>query len=165
VALDILPHGIALAGRLLRRELAQCTWIVEGAPEGELRAITQVEHTSVMLTVSMASRPTENSLTVRCDAGTIRADLFHGFSVIERGVASRADKIARPFQTSAELFAGATLNLAKRAIRREPAYPGLRELVRQFNLAVQHAAESPISVREAIDVARVRDTIARQRRT
>lgn len=163
VALDILPHGLALAGRLLGRELASCDWTVSGGPHGEIRAMTQAGQTSLMLVVSMASRPTENSLTARCDDGTIRVDLFHGFASVERGGASRLDKIARPFKSSAGLFTSATVNLLKRGMRGEPAYPGLRELVRRFYLATQQHTESPIAVREAIDVGRVRDTIATAR--
>jgi predicted dehydrogenase len=163
IALDILPHGIALAGRLLNQELARCEWIVNAGPPGEIRAMADVGEASVMLAVSMASRPTENSLTVRCDGGTIRADLFHGFARIERGAASRLDKLARPFASSAGLFTEAAVNLAKRAVLREPAYPGLRELVRRFYLATEDLGESPISVREAIDVGRVRDRIAEAR--
>ena len=125
--------------------------------------MAQAGQTSVTLLVSMASRPTENSLTIRCDGGTVCADLFHGFATIERGVASRLDKIARPFKSSAGVFTGATANLLRRGFRGESAYPGLRELVRRFHLAMQGRGESPIAAREAIDVARVRDTIATAR--
>ena len=35
----------------------------------------------------------ENALIIRCDGGTVRANLFHGYATIERGAPSRIDKI------------------------------------------------------------------------
>jgi predicted dehydrogenase len=163
VALDILPHGLALARRLLGRELADCVWTVSSGPLGEIRAVTQVGPTSVMIAVSMSARPTENSLTVRGERGTVRADLFHGFATIERGPTSRLGKITRPFAAATGVLRAASSNLIGRGIRREPAYPGLRELIRRFHLAVQGRGASPITAEEAIDVARARDVLARSR--
>ena len=165
VALDILPHGLALAGRLLGVPLADSRWSVNGGQAGELRAVAQVGSASVMLAVSMRSRPTENSLTIRCAGGTVRADLFHGFATIERGSTSRAGKVVRPFAASSGILLAATSNLVGRTLRREPAYPGLRELVRRFHRASSGLEPSPISPREAIDVARARDAIASMRET
>lgn len=159
VALDILPHGLALAGRLLAAPLAEADWQVgQGAP-GEIRAAADTGGTSVALVVSMRSRPTENSLTLRCDRGTVRANLFHGYATIERGTPSRLDKAARPFLSGAQGLTAALGNLVGRAARRESAYPGLRELVRRFHLACAGHGLSPISVEESIDVARARDRI------
>jgi hypothetical protein len=107
----------------------------------------------------MQARPTENSLTARCDQATIRANLFHGFATIERGAASRLDKVVRPFAATSQVLRVAAANLARRAVRREPAYPGLRELVRRFHLACAGFGPSPISADESIDVARARDMI------
>jgi hypothetical protein len=111
----------------------------------------------------MRARPTENALTVRCDHGTIRANLFHGFATVERGAPSRLDKIGRPFFGSAQALGAAIGNLAGRALRSEVAYPGLRELVRRFHAACATGAASPIDVAESIDVARARDRIRADR--
>ena len=159
VALDILPHGLALARRLIGASVGDVEWRVSGGPPGEIRAMADVAGTSVMLAVSMRARPTETSLTARCDLGTMRANLFHGFATIERGKPSRLDKLGRPFLGSAQAMGAAMGNLAARLVRREPAYPGLRELVRRFHLACASGSPSPITVDESIDVARGRDTI------
>ena len=163
VALDILPHGLALARRLVGAALAGAPWQVGSGPPGELRATADIGETSVMLAVSMRARPTENSLTARCDLGTVRANLYHGFATIERGVPSRIDKVARPFLASSLTLGSALRNLGSRAVRGEPAYPGLRELVRRFHLACAGQGPSPIAVDESIDVARARDSIASKR--
>ena len=163
VALDILPHGLALARRLLGAPLASSSWQVDQGRAGELRLAGIVAETSVMIAISMHARPTENSLTVRCDRGTIRANLFHGYATIERGVPSRFEKIGRPFFGSALVFGAAASNLLARATRGETAYPGLRELVQQFHSATRGRGAPPISVDESIDVARTRDIIAAKR--
>jgi predicted dehydrogenase len=163
VALDILPHGLALARRLIGPSVATAEWIVGGGPPGELRAVADAGETSVVLGVSMHARPTENSLTVRCDRGTIRANLFHGFAIVERGAPSRLDKIGRPIVGSAQALGAAIGNLTGRAVRGELAYPGLRELVRRFHAACAAGGSSPVSVEESIDVARGRDSIAAKR--
>lgn len=163
VALDVLPHGLALARRWIGPSLAAADWRVGRAPPGELRVFGEAGGASVAFGVSMHARPTENSLTVRCDLGTIRANLFHGFATVERGVPSRLDKIARPFAGSAQTLVGAFGNLAGRAVRAEFAYPGLRELVRRFHAACASGGASPISVEQSIDVARARDRIGAAR--
>jgi len=164
VALDILPHGLALAGRLLEARLARVSWHVGTGPAGELRALADVGDTSVMLAVSMHARPTENSMTVRCDLGTIRANLYHGYATIERGMPSRIDKVGRPIVGSVLTLGAAFQNLGLRAARGETAYPGLRELVRRFHRACAGQEASPITVEDSIDVARARDSISVARR-
>jgi predicted dehydrogenase len=164
VAVDILPHGLALARRLIRASLTGVEWDVSGGPPGEIRAMADIGGTSVMLAVSMRARPTENALTARFDLGTVRANLFHGFATIERGRHSRLDKLGRPFLTSAQAMGAAAENLARRLVRRESAYPGLRELVRRFHLACANRTPSPIGVDEAVDVAWARDSIREARR-
>ena len=159
VALDILPHGLALARRILGAPLRGADWRVGQGPPGEIRAMADVGGASVMLMVSMRARPTENSLTIRCDGGTVRANLFHGYATIERGAASRVDKVGRPFVASTQAMGAAMANLVGRAVRREPAYPGLRELVRRFHLACAQSGPSPIGVEESLDVAHARDNV------
>ena len=163
IAIDILPHGLALARRLLSASLGDVRWQVGQGPVGEVRATGDVAGVSVTLTVSMRSRPTENSLTIRCDRGTVRANLFHGFATIERGTPSRLDKIGRPFVGSTLVLGAAIGNLVERAVTREAAYAGLAELVRRFHLACARRGPSPISAEESIDVARARDGIRDRR--
>ena len=164
VALDILPHGLALARRLIGVSVGGVEWRVSDGAPGEIRAMADVGRTSVMLAVSMRARPTENALTARHDLGTVRANLFHGYATIERGTPSRLDKLGRPFLGAAQEMTRALGNLVGRTVRREPAYPGLRELVRQFHVACASGGPSPISVDESIDVARARDSIREARR-
>ena len=163
VAIDILPHGLALARRLLSAPLGDVRWQVGQGPMGEIRATGDVAGVSVTLTVSMRSRPTENSLTVRCDRGTVRANLFHGYATIERGTPSRLDKIGRPIVGSTLVLGAAVGNLVERAVSRDVAYPGLAELVRRFHLACARLGPAPISADDSIDVARARDGIRDRR--
>jgi predicted dehydrogenase len=163
IALDILPHGLALSRRLLGRELTSAGWSVEGDVPGEVRLVAQLGSALVAIAVSMRARPTENSFVIRCDGGTVRGDLFHGFATIDRGQPSRWNKIGNPFVASSRVFGAAGLSLLGRATRNEPAYPGLRELIDRFHRAAAGRGEPPISVAESLDVARLRDRVARER--
>jgi predicted dehydrogenase len=159
VALDILPHGLALARRLLGSAWLESGWYTAPGEAGEIRASTACGSTSISMTVSMRARPTENSLTIRCDGGTVRANLYHGYASLERGTVSRFDKLARPFAGAALVLGAASENLARRVLRAESAYPGLRELVARFYQATTGACAPPIGAAESIDVARARDRL------
>jgi hypothetical protein len=100
-----------------------------------------------------------NVLRVIGDCGSATVDLFHGFAVFHGGRVSRGRKIAQPFASAAATLGAASANLAWRARRREPAYPGLRELVRAFYLAVEGAGPAPIPAAAIVDVATARDRL------
>ena len=159
VARDILPHGLSLARRLLGPAWLESGWYIAPGAAGEIRASTSCGPTSISIMTSMRARPTENSLTIRCDGGTVRANLYHGYASLERGAPSRLDKLARPFAGAALVLGAATSNLARRAVRGESAYPGLRELIARFYRATTGAGDTPITAAESIDVARARDTL------
>jgi predicted dehydrogenase len=159
VARDILPHGLALARRLLGSGWLESGWYIAPGEPGEIRASTACGSTSISMMVSMRARPTENSLTIRCDGGTVRANLYHGYASLERGNVSRLDKLARPFSGAALVLGAASGNLARRAFRAESAYPGLRELITRFYRATTGACAPPIGAVESIDVARARDRL------
>ena len=72
---------------------------------------------------------------------------------------SRFEKLSRPFAGAALVVSAATGNLARRALRGETAYPGLRELVTRFYRATIDGSESPINAAESVDVARARDRL------
>ena len=72
---------------------------------------------------------------------------------------SRMRKIARPFTLASANLAGATANLARRALRREQAYPGLRELIRRFYAAGTGIEADPIPPEETIAVTRAVDRV------
>jgi hypothetical protein len=113
----------------------------------------------VSIAISAHSRPTENVLRVLGSAGSATADLFHGFAVRHEGVVSRRAKMAQPFNVAGRTFGNASINLARRALRREFAYPGLRELVRQFYSATRGERPTPLSPASIADVACARDRI------
>jgi hypothetical protein len=107
----------------------------------------------------MSGRPTRNEMRLVARGGTIHLDFFHGFAFVEPGRSSRAHKIAHPFSLSALRTGSAAANLARRALRREPAYPGLRELIGRFYGAVRTGGPSPIGPGDALAVARARDRL------
>jgi predicted dehydrogenase len=156
---EILPHPLSLVALILQASLADVGWQVAHPVPGELHAVATVGTTIVDVAISAHGRPTENVIRVVGDSGSATADLFHGFAVRHGGAVSRRSKAARPFVLAATTLAGATVNLARRAVSRELAYPGLRELVRQFYAAIHGARPSPISADQTLDVAAARDRL------
>lgn len=155
---DVLPHPLSLVDRLVPGALVGADWLVARPRPGELRAVTTGDP-SLAITVSMGSRPTVATLTLHGTTGTIRADLFHGFSVVEPGGVSRARKAAHPFDLALRTGAAAGVNLARRARRSETAYPGLRTLVRAFHAAAATGGPAPVSEASALTVASARDAL------
>jgi predicted dehydrogenase len=155
VAFDILPHALALAARFCSTPITTGDWRLRHAAPGELLVDGLVGGVSVSVHVSMAGRPPVNQLRLVAERGTMHADLFHGFAYAERGTASRSGKITRPFVVAVRQGAAATGNLLWRALRGEPAYPGLRELVRRFYAAAAGEMPNPIPPAETLAVAAV----------
>jgi len=159
VVADILPGPLSLLARFLPNVIGSASWRVEHAAKGELRASSCVEKISVSMLVSMHGRPTVNALRLIAERGSVHADLFHGYSVVESGTVSRTHKVAYPFLRSGSTIFSATANLALRARRREPAYPGLRELISRFYESLRTGGNPPISAAETLAVAAARDRI------
>ena len=163
VIADILPHPLSLLDAFLPDALPSIEWTTHRPAAGELMVTAVAGVTAVRFLISMHARPTRHELTLYGDAGTVTADLFHGFAWRQRGRVSRMGKIARPFLSAASSSGAAAVNLARRAARREPAYPGLNTLVAQAYGALDDPARRPLSDRHILAVARARDRILQQR--
>jgi predicted dehydrogenase len=160
---EILPHPISILQRLLPgASVSRTHWSVHSPVAGELAAAASLDGVLVSMRISANARPTRFHTEVLCDRGSIEIDGFHGYAVVLPGAVSRAAKIAGPFSHAFRHLAGAAANLARRALRREFAYPGLRTLTRRFYNAVaqRDLAMCPISPEAAIDGAFVRDAIS-----
>ena len=156
---EILPHPLSLVAALLDAPLGAQQWQIVYPSAGELRAVTTIGGVVVAMAISAHGRPTENVLRVVGTAGSATADLFHGFAVRQPGLVSRQAKMAQPFVAAGLTLASASLNLARRALLREPAYPGLRELVRRFYSATRGERPVPFSPASIADIACARDRI------
>jgi predicted dehydrogenase len=159
LALDILPHPLSLIRRLLAAPLANIEWHAASSAPGEVRVSGASRGASVGILISASGRPTRNTVRLVGERGTMHIDLFHGFATFEPPAVSRSRKITRPFRVGAATLAGAGANLARRILAREPAYPGLRDLVAAFYGAIAAAAPSPITFEETMDVAEATDRL------
>ena len=159
IGADILPHPLSMISTFLPGGISAVNWKIHRPAAGELRVSGEAGETSVSISISMNSRPTENSFHLAGTDGTIHIDLFHGFSTFEPGTVSRTRKILHPFDLAIRTFAAAGSNLARRAVKREPAYPGLRSLIGEFYSSIRSASEPPIAPAEAIAIARTRDLL------
>jgi predicted dehydrogenase len=159
IAFEILPHVLAFSARLCRTPITSGDWVCQRPAAGELLVVGTVGDVGISARISMRGRPPVNQLRLVAEGGTIHTDLFHGFTMVEQPSSSRAMKIGRPFLFAAGLLAVATGNLVARTLRAESAYPGLRELVRQFYAAVSGREPNPIPVDETRAVMAVWDRL------
>lgn len=164
IVADILPHPLALFDVFLRDGLPETDWVAVRAQRGELHAVSDMGGVTAIISISMNARPTATTFEIVGTNGTIHLDLFHGYAFREPGQVSRARKMIHPFDHSARQFSAASLNLAGRALRQEPAYPGLRRLIGSFYEAIRGEGAPPISREAAVAVARGRDKLMKSQR-
>jgi predicted dehydrogenase len=159
IAAEILPHPLALIERLCPGVMASIHWNVIRPDAGEWRVAGGARELSVSILISLHGRPTESSFRIVTDGGVIELDLFHGFATIDTAGVSRATKMARPFRTALYRFNGASVQLARRVLAREFAYPGLRDLISEFYAAVRNGGPAPIQPGETLAVALACDAV------
>ena len=163
ICADILPHPIAIAQRLWPEQpLDQVDWSVSPMGSAGWQITSEIDAITLHITISLAARPTEASLAVYGDKGAWETDLFHGYARFRVGTATRYAKALRPFGDAASMLRHASANLTGRALRREPAYPGLRNLMAAFYASVTSGSPPPIGFKEAVSVAEIRDRFLAQ---
>lgn len=154
VLLELLPHAASLLRPIAGVPAADCDWTVFRSTAADLDLGADCEGLALDVRLSLAARPTLNRLSVTGQRGVIHADLFHGYAWREHGRVSRADKLLLPFRQSRDQFVAAAANLARRTFAREPAYPGLPQLITAFYGSMTTAALSPFGPHEILDSAR-----------
>jgi predicted dehydrogenase len=149
--IEILPHPVSLFRALLGGSAPNLDLLSFTDDDLELAG----DHAGARLAVSVSlrARPTRHELLVSGTGGTALVDLFHGFGTVDRAAVSRVSKALGPFRSSARLMAAAAANLARRALRQEPAYPGLRPLIEAFYGSVRGEASPPVSTEEMVEAA------------
>lgn len=161
VAADIVPHFLALTAAFAEQPIDDpaAEWHCLRSAPGEWLVTGRLDGVAISLTISMSSRPTRNEWEVRGSAGTGRADLFHGYSIIDRGGTTRRDKVLRPFRVSTASLGRAALNLGRRGLSGDRAYPGLRELLTATYRSIAEGTPAPIPPHETAAIARVSELL------
>lgn len=159
IAADILPHPLSLMQNFLPGNLPDDQWQASRPRHGELRISGEAMGATLSIFISLNARPPVCDFQIVGTEGTIYLNLFHGYAYLEPGRVSRTRKIAHPFEQSLRNLSAAAINLGRRALGRELAYPGLQRLISEFYSAVQTGGPSPIAAQEAIAIARVRDRL------
>ena len=107
--------------------IATADWSVLRASEGEISVGTVIGATRIGIRISMRGRPPVNRLRLVTDCGIFSTIRCNGLSVWDGTGNSRIMKLLRPVCSAAVMGAAASTNLIGRTLRRETAYPGLRE--------------------------------------
>jgi predicted dehydrogenase len=157
---EILPHPLSIVGAFWPNAgLNTARWSIHSSAPGEL--LVGGEHGGALLSIhiSLSGRPPCFEMNIAGERGSIAIDFLHGYSIRFNGSVSRQQKILQPFKIGLAQFGAASANLAKRALRGESAYPGLRLLVGRFYAAVRGESASPISLQDTLLVAIAREAI------
>jgi predicted dehydrogenase len=144
---EILPHPASLFHQFVPSFDPAAVEVVAATGE-ELALRGRQDSTQLDVFITLRGRPPVNELHLTGTRASAFADLFHGYSIVERTAASGRGKAARPFALGSKIFTRAAVNAVQRVARWEPAYPGLRELIRAFYASVATGGAAPISEAE-----------------
>jgi predicted dehydrogenase len=153
LVLEILPHPVSLFRKALGHGIDAGAWSVLAAGDDELEMTARDGAVALRIDIGLRARPTRNELVLTGSRATARVDLFHGYAVVEAGGTSRTAKALAPLRAGTRLLWTAGANLARRALLREPAFPGLRELIRRFHGSIAEGTPSPIDPEEIVEAA------------
>lgn len=152
---EIVPHAASLFHRFAPGFDPDEFEVHEG--QEDLALVGRRGPTWLEAFITLRGRPPRNELRVTGTRASAAADLFHGFSILDRVPPTRAGKALRPFALGARLLAGTAANGARRAAGLEVAYPGLRTLIGRFYASVTTGAPPPISEDEILAAAALTD--------
>jgi predicted dehydrogenase len=162
ILLEILPHPVALLHHFFDNKsesLFDPTVLnLQQFTDDDLELTGSWNDTRISIELSLRGRPTCNELRIVGTNGSAYIDLFHGYGLFETGQVSRQAKIIKPFRLGTQILANAGSNLLRRALRSEPAYPGLRELIDRFYQSIDRNTPPPISNTEILVIARAIDS-------
>ena len=153
LVLEILPHPVSLFRAVLAPGGAAPSWDVVTAGDDEMELVGARAGVRLRIDVALHARPTRNELVLTGTEATARVDLFHGYAVFESGGTSRAAKASAPLRAGTRLLWASGSNLARRALEREPAFPGLRELIRRFYASIAGGSPPPVDPEEMVEAA------------
>jgi predicted dehydrogenase len=143
---EILPHPVSVLCMLTGQDVVDHSqWTVAGTAEGEFFACGRLGDIDASICISTHARPPRSEGRVLCASGTLDMDFFHGYSVVHQARGGRIGKIMLPFDAAFGQSAGAARNLLRRALAREPAYPGLAALIAAFFAAAAQKGPPPFS--------------------
>jgi predicted dehydrogenase len=157
---EILPHPCSLFHRLTPG--FDPTQFAVSAGQEDLLVVGRHGSTQLEAFITLRGRPPCNELQVTGTRASAEADLFHGFSILDKGSSFGRGKALRPLVFGSRLVLGAAANGVHRVARLEPAYPGLRGLVEAFYASIRANGPPPISSDEIVASAELVDFVVAQ---
>ncbi|VAW92788.1 hypothetical protein MNBD_GAMMA23-357 [hydrothermal vent metagenome] len=160
VIADIIPHPLSVLQRIRPNiKLDTRQWSGVHSRKGELQLIGEANGIGIDIYISMNTRPTRCEMELFFTDGRIVLNFFHGYALIEKGKVSRIQKLVQPFKYALNQLFVAGLNISKRSLMGEHAYPGLYSLISEFYSSVKNNTVSPIAAEDILNVAIARDNL------
>ncbi len=155
ILLEILPHPLSILSEIWPSDQQSLdTWHIDNPAPGELLASGLHQGISTTIKISLNARPTHCYMKIYHPQGAIHVNLFHGFTVFEAPTVSRFRKISSPFIFSAKTFYAASSNLIRRTLNKEPAYPGLKLLIKKCYESIETTKSGPITSENFLAITR-----------
>lgn len=164
IVIGTLPHFVSLF-RALVGPVSVVSWHVLASTSDDLALVTRAGFTQISLFASLRGRPPRQELLVVGTERTARIDLVDGTCAWETGGLTGPAKAAAPFRRGAARLSMAAFDLAGRALRREPAFPGLRALIASAYRVVRHGGAPPVPPEEIVEAAELMERVMKAPRT
>lgn len=158
---EILPHPLSVFANLFDDRALSADWQVLSDNEHRLELTTLYRSLRLGIVISAKARPTCNGLTLTGDRAQGFVDFFHGYSVVHRSADRRLGKALRPFRMASANVQAAATNLVHRAHYRQPAYPGLPELIESFYESAGNADVTASNRDELLGIAGLIESLGR----
>ncbi|MBQ0745355.1 MAG: Gfo/Idh/MocA family oxidoreductase [Marinobacter sp.] len=166
VVADVLPHPFSVMTALWPdTSIANLDWQMQHPMAGEVGAQCLFDGVPLSMTFSMSAKPTRCRMEIRGDRGTLLLDFFHGYCLHYPGKVSRYRKMIYPFSDAIHQLFIAGINMVSRLYYREPAYPGLKNLLGDFYHCIEDGTEEPVPEGLSISQSQAREAFLDEMKT
>jgi predicted dehydrogenase/nucleoside-diphosphate-sugar epimerase len=145
--LDILPHPTYLLAHFLETgtgEAPEIRWL-DADERGWAQVAVRAGSATGSLHVTLEGRPVNSFVRIVGSRGTLYLDYVRGIAIPKLWQGSGLDKVMEPYHESSRLAFGSTMSLARRILRRERSYPGLRPMFEALYRGILDRTPGPVT--------------------
>lgn len=145
--LDILPHPAYLLAHFLESGTGSPPVIrnLEASEAGWAQIEVDAGQATGSLYVTLEGRPVNSYVRIIGTRGTVYLDYVRGLAIPKIWQGSGLDKVVEPYYEALSMTWGSTLSLARRVLKRERSYPGLRPMFEALYSSIRSEGDSPVT--------------------
>ncbi len=145
--LDILPHPTYVLAHFMEASTGEAPHIryLDAGEDGHANVTVQAGRATGNLVVTLEGRPVNSFVRLIGTRGTVELDYVRGIAIPKLWIGSGLDKVTEPYHHALALAWGSTASLARRLVRRERSYPGLRQMFEALYESIRRDLPSPVT--------------------